>query len=94
MKSSVYEAGEIRCGVICWNLQQHLRDEKYSASISVESLNLKLRNFIFVLVSDKNIFGCSRKEATNHFAYGNLMLLGLTKQMYDDGKEEKETGQI
>jgi len=94
MKFSLYEAGEIKCGVICWSLQQQLRDTKYSASISVESLNLKIHSFISLLVSDKNTVGCSKKEAINLFAPGNWMLLGLTKQMYDHGKKEKEIGQM
>lgn len=94
MTFSLCEASKIKCGVICWSLLHQLRDKKYFASISVASLNLKLRNFVSALVSYKNTVGCCEEKATNLFAHANWMLLGLTKQMYGEERREKETGQI
>lgn len=59
-------------------LQQQLRDEIHSVSISVKSLNLKLHNFISALVSNKNTVGCSKKEATNLCPW-NLDAVGSDK---------------
>lgn len=91
-KFSWHETGEIKWGVICGSLQQQLRGEKHSALISVENLNLKVHNFISVLISNKN--SCSEKEGTISLPMEIGCCWSWQSRCMMTGKKEKETGQI